>query len=87
MRVSPDAGCDDGKTPGAKAALGPEADQREQERRDAIIEECAAFISTGDFCRYVEHAQEYCDCFRMAAALRAKKSTTAIDQAIERERG
>ena len=34
-------------------------------------ETAAKHISTGAFCRYVEHAQEYCYCGPMAEAIRA----------------
>ena len=39
---------------------------------EAEREACAALISTGKFCRYVEHAQDYCDCGEMAKAIRAR---------------
>jgi len=35
-------------------------------------EACAALISTGEFCRHVEHVQGFCDCADMAAAIRAR---------------
>jgi hypothetical protein len=42
-----------------------------ERERDEAYERAAKVIETGEFCRYVEHAQEYCDCRPMAAAIRA----------------
>jgi hypothetical protein len=45
--------------------------QTAERERDEAYERAAKVIETGEFCRYVEHAQEYCDCRPMAAAIRA----------------
>ncbi len=46
-------------------------------------EACAALISTGAFCRHVEHVQEYCDCRAMAAAIRARAPLPPADGGAE----
>ena len=34
-------------------------------------ERCARLVTTGDYCRYVDHNNGTCDCADMAAAIRA----------------
>ena len=34
-------------------------------------ERCAKLVTTGDYCRYVDHNNGTCDCADMAAAIRA----------------
>lgn len=52
------------------------SDDHFRDARNMIIEECAKLISTGDFCRYVDHQQDFCDCGEMAEAIRALKTNT-----------
>lgn len=40
-------------------------------------EACAALISSGKFCRHVDHVQGFCDCAEMAAAIRARNSNAS----------
>jgi hypothetical protein len=47
---------------------------RQEER-----EQCALLISSGKYCRYVEHAQGCCDCGNMAAAIRSISTTESKD--------
>jgi hypothetical protein len=67
-----DSDCRDGSV--AILALLDRLAAAEAREREAY-ERAATLISTGEFCRYVRHGQDYCDCGLMASAIRALADT------------